>query len=78
MPDMHHVAILHDVVFAFQPQRSFGSRVGFGASLEELIPADRLSANKMFFQIGMNRARRFLRTRVCRNLPGAALIFRPQ
>ena len=31
MPDVHYIAILHDVIFAFQAQRAFGARVGFGA-----------------------------------------------
>src|SRR3981081_1632886 len=30
MPDMHYVSILHNVVFAFQPQRAFGSGIRFG------------------------------------------------
>ena len=29
---MHYIAVLHDVVFAFQSQRAFGAGVGFGAS----------------------------------------------
>ena len=29
VPDVHHVAIFHDVVFSFQPQRAFGAGVGF-------------------------------------------------
>jgi hypothetical protein len=27
MPDVHYIAILHDVVFPFQPQNPFGSRI---------------------------------------------------
>ena len=52
MPDVHHVAILHDVVFAFEAQRAFGAGVGFGAGFEQLIPADGFSANEMLLQIG--------------------------
>jgi hypothetical protein len=29
MPDVHDIAVLHDVVLALQAQRSFGSGVGF-------------------------------------------------
>ena len=59
MPDMHHVAILHDVVFAFQAQRAFAAGVGFGTSFQQLVPANSFGANEMLFQIGMNRARGF-------------------
>jgi len=39
--DVHHVAVLDDVVLAFEAQRAFGAGVGFGAGFEELIPAAR-------------------------------------
>ena len=28
VPDMHYVAILHDVLLAFQPQLAFGASIG--------------------------------------------------
>ena len=54
MPDVHHIAILHDVVFAFEAQGAFGAGVGFGAGFEQLVPADGFGANEVLFQIGMD------------------------
>src|SRR5271166_3329383 len=50
MPDVHHVTVLHDVVFAFQAQRAFGAGVGFRAGFEQLVPADSLGADEVFLQ----------------------------
>src|ERR1700724_4546763 len=59
MPDMHHVAILHNVVFAFKTQRAFGAGIGFRASFKQLVPAGGFSANEVFFQIGVYGPRSF-------------------
>jgi len=32
MPDVHHIAILDDVVLALEAQSAFGAGVGLGAS----------------------------------------------
>jgi hypothetical protein len=64
VPDVHHVAVLHDVVFAFEPQRAFGAGIGFGAGFEKLVPADGFGADEMLFQVGVDRTRRFLRAGV--------------
>ena len=56
MPDMHHVAILHDVVLAFETQCAFGAGVGFGAGFQQLVPADGFGADEVLFQIGVDRA----------------------
>ncbi len=61
MPDMHHIAILHDVVFAFETQRAFGSRVRFGTRFQQLIPANCLCANEMVFEVGVDRTGAILR-----------------
>ena len=74
MADVQDVAILHDVVLTFQSERAFGARVGFRTRFEKLIPADGFGADEMLFQIGVNRAGRFLREGVGGNLPGAAFI----
>src|SRR5579862_2028785 len=74
MPDMHYVAILHDVVLAFQAQSSFCAGVGFRSGFQQLIPANGLGADEMFLQIGVDRSRGFLRARVGGDLPGAALV----
>src|SRR4030088_2258289 len=75
VPNVHHVAVLHDVVFAFEAQGALGAGVGFGAGFEKLIPADGFGANEMMFQIGMNGAGALLGAGVGGYLPGAALVF---
>ena len=75
MPDVHHVAILHDVVFAFEAQRAFGAGVGFGAGFEQLVPADGFSADEMLFQIGVDGTGGFHGAGVDGNRPGAAFVF---
>src|SRR5262244_1539522 len=51
VPDVHHVSVLDDVVLALEPQRAFGTRVGLGTGLDELVPADRLGADEVFLEI---------------------------
>src|SRR5208282_5353751 len=75
MPDVHHVAILHDVVFAFEAERAFGAGVGFGAGFEQLIPADGFGADEMFFEVGVDGPGSLLRAAVGGDGPSAALIF---
>src|SRR5437870_5649881 len=75
MPDMHHVAILYDVVFAFQTQYAFGARIGFGTGFEQLVPADSFCTNEVLFQVGVDGTRRFHRAGADRNGPGAAFVF---
>src|SRR5215472_12205474 len=60
MANMQDVAILHDVVFAFKAQGAFAAGVGFGAGFEKLVPTDRLGADEVFFQIGVDGAGGFL------------------
>src|SRR5215469_4194608 len=73
--DVHHIAVLDDIVLALQPQRPFGAGIGFRAGFEQLIPADRLSSDEVFFEVGVNCACGLLRTAVGRDLPGAAFVF---
>ena len=74
MPNVHHVAILHDIVFAFEPERALGTGVGLGAGFEKLVPADGFGADEMFFQIRVDGAGRFLGAGVRGDLPGAAFV----
>ena len=75
MPDMHHIAILHDVIFAFETQRAFGAGIGFGAGFQQLVPANGFSANEVLLQIGMDGAGSFHRAGADGNRPGAAFVF---
>ena len=56
MPNMDDVAILDQVVFALQAQCALGPGLSLRARLQECIPADDLSSDKVLFQIGMNGA----------------------
>src|SRR5881296_2514801 len=72
---MHHVAVLHDVVFALQPQSSAGASIGFRAGFEQLIPTNGLSPDEVLLQVGMDSASGFDSACMDGNRPGAALIF---
>ncbi len=75
MPNVHHVPILHDVIFAFQAQCAFRSGIGLRSRLEQLIPPNRLRADEMLFQIRVNGSRAILCSCICGNRPRAAFVF---
>src|SRR5207253_4305474 len=68
-------AVLHDVVFALQPQSSAGASIGFRAGFEQLIPTNGLSPDEVLLQVGMDSASGFDSACMDGNRPGAALIF---
>ena len=72
---MHHIPVLHDVVFAFQPKSAFGAGVGFGAGFEQLVPADGFGADEVLFEIRVDRAGSFHGAGVDGDRPGAAFVF---
>src|SRR6266516_629103 len=72
---MHHVGVMHDVVFALQPQSSAGARIGFRAGFEQLIPTNGLSPDEVLLQVGMDRAGGLDSACMDGNCPSAALIF---
>src|SRR5580704_2304047 len=75
VPNMHDVPVLHDIVFPFEAQRPLGAGVGFGACFQQLIPANCLSADEVFFEVGVNRSGGVLCSRVHGNCPGTAFVF---
>jgi len=75
VPDVHYIAILHDVIFAFEAQRAFGARVGLGTRFQQLIPANGFGADEVLFEIGMNGSGAVLGACIQRDRPGAAFIF---
>jgi hypothetical protein len=75
MPDVHHVSILHNVIFPLKPQDAFGAGVRFGTGFQQLVPADGLGADEMLFQIRMDGAGSFDRASIDRDRPGAAFVF---
>src|SRR5215472_13405220 len=74
VPDVHDVAVVHDVVLAFQPQCAFGTRVGFRAGFQQLVPADGLGSDEVLLEVRVDRARRLLRAYAAGHGPGAALV----
>src|SRR5215469_1067812 len=75
MSNVHHVAVLHDVVFALETQRTFGAGIRFRAGFQQLFPADGFGADEVFLQIGMDGPGSFLCASMRGNLPGTAFVF---
>ena len=75
MPDVHHVAVLCDVLLAFEAQCALGTSRSFGAGFEQRIPANRFGANEVMFQVRVNRAGGLRSFRANRDRPGAAFVF---
>jgi hypothetical protein len=73
--NVHHVTILHNVVLTFEAQGTMRPSNGFRAGFEQRIPVDGFRADEMFFQVGMDRSRSGLGSRVDGNCPGAAFVF---
>src|SRR5581483_9818715 len=75
VPDVHHVAVLHYVFLAFQAQRAAGARSGFGARVEQRIPANGFSADEVMLEVGVDCAGGLRSLRADRDRPSAALVF---
>src|SRR5579884_1788195 len=75
MADVHYIAILDNVVFAFETKRATGAGIGFGSGIEELVPADGFGADKVFLEIGVDGTGSFDRASMNRDGPGAAFVF---
>ena len=54
MPDMQNVTILDNVFLAFKPQCSLGPRGRLGTGFQKLIPTDRLGADEVMLEVGVN------------------------
>ena len=75
MPDVHHVAVLHDVFLAFKAEGAAGAGGGFRAGVEELVPANGFSPDEMFLQIRVDRSGSVLGACIHRDGPGPAFVF---
>src|SRR5207244_3220434 len=73
-PEVHHVAVLDDVVFSFDAQGALRARRRFAAVTEQLVPADHLRLDEATLEIGVDRARRLWRPGSSLDDPGAALV----
>src|SRR5436305_2006391 len=56
VPYVQNVAILHDVIFSFQPQLALGAGVGLGSGFQQRVPVDGFRADEMLLQVGMDGA----------------------
>src|SRR5262245_10625438 len=74
--EVQHVAVLDDVVLAFEPELAGVARARFAVERDVIVVSDRLGADEALLEIGMDDARRRLRPRSLRHGPGARL-FRP-
>src|SRR5262245_31863194 len=75
MANGHDVAILDDVLLAFESKESlFLERVKTAVSREIVVTAN-FSANEMILQIGMNHAGRVLRVGSADDCPGTTFFF---
>ncbi len=63
VPDVHHIAVLHHVFFAFKAQRALGARRRLRAGFQQIVPANGFGADEVMLQVGVNRARRLRRLR---------------
>ena len=75
MPYVHHVAVLHDVVLAFEAEGAAGAGFGFGAGVEQLVPMNGFGADEVMLQIGVDGAGRVDGLGAALDGPGAALVF---
>src|SRR5215510_3779093 len=74
VPDVHYIAVLHDIVFPLQPQRAFSAGVCLRARSKQLVPMDSFSTDEMLLKIRMDCAARCLGARFALHRPGAAFV----
>ena len=57
---MHHIAVLHDVILAFQPELPGLARAGFPIARHIVRIGDSFGADEALLEIGVDRARRLV------------------
>src|ERR1035437_6706842 len=57
VPDHQHIAILDDVLFAFQLEQSLFAHAGVAAQIHQRFPVHHFGADELLLEIGMDRAR---------------------
>src|SRR5262245_51265084 len=72
--EVQHVAVLDDVVLAFEPELAGVARPRFAVERDVIVVSDGLGADEALLEIGMDDARRLLRPRSVRHGPGARLL----
>src|SRR5690606_7961278 len=69
--EMHHVAVAHDVVLAFQPHFSLLLRARLAAVGDEVLVGDRLGTDEAALEVAVDHARGLRRGRPGPHGPGA-------
>src|SRR4051794_12497841 len=74
VPDHEYVAILDDVLLAFEPQLTLVPRARVAAQVYHRLPIDHFGADELLLEIGVDGARRLHRGALHRDGPGAAFV----
>ncbi len=72
MPEQNHIAVLHDVLFPFQPHLRLLSRRREATCLEQVFPLHDIRLDEILFDVAVDRARGLLRAHPALNRPRAA------
>src|SRR5262245_33392357 len=72
--EVQHVAVLDDVVLAFEPELAGVARPRFAVERDVIVVSDGLGADEAFLEIGMDDSRRLLRPRSVRHGPRARFL----
>ena len=72
MPEQNHIAILHDVLFAFQTHLRLLARRRKAARFEQVFPLHDIRLDKILLDVAMNCARGLLRVHPAFDRPRAA------
>ena len=60
-PNFQNVAVFHNILFPFEANQSFGAAGGLIAVGDHIFIGDDFRPDESAFEVGMNRARGFLR-----------------
>lgn len=75
VPNVHYIAVLYDVLLAFQPECPLCASVSFGTRIKQMVPANCLCTNEMLFKVRMDCPGCVDCACVDGNCPCAALVF---
>src|SRR5690606_18447026 len=72
--ELHHVAVLHDVLLALHAGLALGARLGDGTAFDEVVERDDLGLDEALLEVRVDDPRRLGRLRTLGNRPGARLL----
>src|SRR5580658_7362657 len=73
MPEQDHIAVLHDVLFSFQPHLRLLARGRKTSGLHQILPIHNFGLDETALDVAVNRARGLLRVHPATNRPRATL-----